>query len=85
VGQRRCEPGNAGPLAKPVTARSVASASELTRAMLGAPTRFSWRTCGSELLLWKRGGWSDGEELLACIGCVVNLLGRLADLDLAAV
>jgi hypothetical protein len=48
---------------------------ELVRAMLDAPTRFSWRTEGGEVLLWKRDGWRDAHELLASIRCVTGLLG----------
>lgn len=48
---------------------------ELVRAMLGAPTKFNWRTEGDEVLLWKRDGWRDASELLASIRCVTGLLG----------
>lgn len=52
--------------------------SELAQAMLGAPTPFSWRADGTDLLLWKRDGWSDAGQLLASVRSVTGLLG-LAD------
>jgi hypothetical protein len=50
----------------------------LARAMLDAPTRFSWRAHEDRILLWKRGGWADAPELLGSISCVAGLFG-LAD------
>lgn len=48
---------------------------ELAPAMLGAPTRFSWRTDGAEILLWKRDGWLDAAQLFTSVDCVIQLLG----------
>jgi hypothetical protein len=56
-------------------AEHAARTTDLARSMLAAPTPFSWRTEGTELLLWKRDGWSDAAELLASISCVTHLLG----------
>jgi hypothetical protein len=64
----------------PQARRGVAGSAALAQSMLEAPTPFSWRIRGAELLLWKRDGWSDAEKLLASIGCVANLLG-LAEAD----
>lgn len=67
----------------PEALRETAGSAALVQSMLGAPTRFSWRMRDTELLLWKRDGWSDAPELLASIGCVAHLLG-LADTDVPA-
>jgi hypothetical protein len=61
--------------AEAADARHVAGSAELAQAMLDAPTQFSWRTRDNELLLWKRDGWTSSAQLLASVGCVVNLLG----------
>ncbi|MBR7833002.1 hypothetical protein KDL01_06995 [Actinospica durhamensis] len=61
--------------AETADAQHAASAPALTQTMLAAPIRFSWRTHGSELLLWKRDGWTDAPQLLESISCVTNLLG----------
>lgn len=53
----------------------AASSAGLAQAMLGAPTQFSWRVNGTDLLLWKRDGWSDAAQLLASISSVTRLLG----------
>lgn len=52
----------------------VAGSRRTADAMLAVPTRFSWRTHEHELLLWKRDGWSDAPQLLACLSRVLNLL-----------
>ncbi|MBR7826020.1 hypothetical protein KDK95_06860 [Actinospica sp. MGRD01-02] len=62
----------------PEAQRAAAGSAALAQAMLDAPTPFSWRVHDGEVLLWRRDGWSDAAQLLACIGCVANLLG-LAD------
>lgn len=59
----------------PEVQRAVAGSTAFAQSMLDAPTRFSWRLRDTELLLWKRDGWSDAHEMLASIGCVANLLG----------
>lgn len=48
----------------------AASSAGLALAMLSAPTRFCWRADGTDLLLWKRDGWSDKAQLFATISCV---------------
>lgn len=60
----------------------VAGTRQLAETMIATPTRFSWRTHESELLLWKRDGWSGATELLSSLSAVMNLLG-LADMDTA--
>lgn len=65
--------------------RQAASSVGLAQAMLGAPTRFSWRVNGTDLLLWKRDGWSDAAQLLATIDCVTRLLGLAGTHQQAAV
>jgi hypothetical protein len=56
----------------------VAGSRLLAETMLGVPARLNWRTRGSELLLWRRDGWSSATELVASLNAVMNLLG-LAD------
>jgi hypothetical protein len=53
----------------------VAGSRQLAETMLALPTRLSWRTHESELLLWKRDGWTGATELLAALSAVMNLLG----------
>lgn len=66
-------------------ARLAASSAGLAEAMLGAPARFCWRVSGTDLLLWKRGGWPDAAQLLATVDCVTDLLGLTDDRWQAAV
>jgi hypothetical protein len=53
----------------------VAGSRELVQTMLALPMRLSWRTHESELLLWKRDGWTSATELLTALSAVMGLLG----------
>jgi hypothetical protein len=53
----------------------VAGSRHLADTMTAAPTHFCWRTHESELLLWKRDGWTSATQLLASLSAVMGLLG----------
>ena len=44
-------------------------------ALLELPERFSWRTLNDGVLLWKRGGWSSADSLIASVRTVQQILG----------
>ncbi|MCC9306162.1 hypothetical protein LN042_03405 [Kitasatospora sp. RB6PN24] len=52
------------------SALSVAGVGEL----LSAPEPFSWRAEGTQLLLWRSGGWSSTPSLLGCVRAAVSAL-----------
>ena len=58
----------------PVAVLTVGGAAT-AEAMLALPTPLSWRTHNSELLLWKRDGWSGATQLLTSVSVVMNFLG----------
>jgi len=41
--------------------------------MLQVPEPFSWRCLDSEVLLWKRGGWSSADALIASVRAVLEI------------
>jgi hypothetical protein len=41
--------------------------------MLQVPEPFSWRALDSEVLLWKRGGWSSADTLIASVRAVLEV------------
>lgn len=53
-------------------------------ALLTLPERFSWRTGGSQVLVWKRGGWPDAESLVVSVRAVIDLVQRLEATTAAA-
>jgi hypothetical protein len=52
----------------------VVGGRQFVETMHAVPATLSWRTHESELLLWKRDGWSSAAELLSCLSAVMNLL-----------
>ncbi|GAB2701718.1 hypothetical protein [Kitasatospora kifunensis] len=60
----------------PHAALTVFSA-EGARELLAAPEPCSWRTEGSDLLLWRAGGWSSAQALLGCVSVVASVLGAV--------
>jgi hypothetical protein len=41
--------------------------------MLQVPEPFSWRSLDGEVLLWKRGGWSSADTLIASVRAVLEV------------
>lgn len=52
----------------------IAGSRRTAQAMLGAPTRLSWRTLDHELLLWKRDGWDSAAQLITSLSIVMKVL-----------
>ncbi|MEV7598256.1 hypothetical protein AB0O91_12845 [Kitasatospora sp. NPDC089797] len=61
----------------PGQARRVLSVPRV-RTLAAAPQPFSWRVDGTDLLLWRSGGWESAEALIGCVRAVTSVL-RPAD------
>ncbi|MFJ8471082.1 hypothetical protein [Kitasatospora sp. NPDC094011] len=59
--------------ADPEQARRVLSAPRV-RELAAAPQPFSWRVDGTDLLLWRSGGWDSADALLGCVRAVTSVL-----------
>jgi hypothetical protein len=59
--------------AYPDQARRVLSAAGV-RELSSAPVPFSWRVDGTDLLLWRSGGWDSADSLLCCVRAVTSVL-----------
>ncbi|MFG2846916.1 hypothetical protein ACGF12_27630 [Kitasatospora sp. NPDC048296] len=59
--------------ADPDQARRVLSAQGV-RELSAAPEPFSWRVDGTDLLLWRSGGWDSADSLLGCVRAVTAVL-----------
>lgn len=59
--------------ADPEQARRVLSAQGV-RELSSAPEPFSWRVDGTDLLLWRSGGWDSADSLLGCVRAVTSVL-----------
>jgi hypothetical protein len=59
--------------ADPGNLRTVLSATGVSH-LLAAPEPFSWRAEGTDLLLWRSGGWSSADALLGCVRAVTCAL-----------
>lgn len=55
-------------------AAALATGRIMAVAMMQAPEPFSWRAAGGEVLLWRRGGWSSADTLVASVRIVAEIM-----------
>lgn len=53
---------------------ALVSGRAMAGAMMAVPERFNWRALDSEVLLWKRDGWSSADALLTSVRAVLVVL-----------